>query len=178
MLGLGSAWCFYQGGYQMGVSGAGLLLLSIWIDGVDGEVARIKFMESKFGEELDIICDNVVHIAIFISIGMGLFHISNEVIFIYLGLMAALGSLIAFLMLRATIIDDKSKANSISKEEQKNTDFIKKLANRDFTHFLFLLALVNQLEIFIWMTAIGVNLLAVFLLFSKLRLKFVTVSEN
>lgn len=177
ILGLGSAWCFFQGGYQMGLSGAGLLLLSIWIDGVDGEVARIKLMESKMGAKLDIFCDNVVHIAVFFSIGTGLFHINGQIIFLYLGLLAAFGSLISFLMLRATIIEDKSKANSMNKDQQNETDLIDKLTNRDFTHILFLLALINHLDIFIWMTAVGVNLLAVFLLFSKMKLNFSMANE-
>jgi len=161
----------------MGLSGAGLLLLSIWIDGVDGEVARIKLMETKLGGELDIFCDNVVHIAVFFSIGIGLFHTNGQVIFLYLGILAALGSLISFLMLRATIIEDKSKANSMYKDKQNKTDLINKLTNRDFTHILFLLALINQLDVFIWLTVVGVNLLAVFLLFSKMKLKFATVNE-
>jgi len=169
VLGLASAWCFFQGGYQMGLSGAGLLLLSIWTDGVDGEVARIKFMETTMGGKLDIFCDNVVHMAVFFAIGRGLFHATGQVIFLYLGLLAALGSLISFLMLRATIIEDKSKANSTGEDKRKKADFVDKLANRDFTHFLFLLALINQLDIFIWMTAVGVNMLAMYLLFSKVQ---------
>jgi len=107
--------------------------------------------------------------AVFFAIGRGLFHATGQVIFLYLGLLAALGSLISFLMLRATIIEDKSKANSTGEDKRKKADFVDKLANRDFTHFLFLLALINQLDIFIWMTAVGVNMLAMYLLFSKVQ---------
>ena len=171
-LGLGSALCFFQGGYAMGVSGAGLLLLSIWVDGVDGEIARIKLMESPFGAKLDILCDNVVHVAVFFSIGMGLYNIHGETIFLILGGLAASGSLLAFLLLSEGIIESKSTTNSSQENDQKKNGFVDKLANRDFTHFLFVLALLDQLWIFIWLTAVGVNLMALYLLLSgRLRKK-------
>lgn len=100
ILGLGSALCFYPGGYELGLTGAVLLLFSIWLDGADGEIARIKFMESAIGGKLDIYCDNVVHIVVFLSIGMGLFHAQGSVIFAYLGGFAAIGvSLLAVYLL-------------------------------------------------------------------------------
>jgi len=171
-LGLGSALCFFQGGYGMGVSGAGLLLLSIWVDGVDGEIARIKFMESPFGAKLDILCDNIVHVAVFFSIGMGLYNTHGETIFLLLGGLAASGSLLAFLLMREGIIAGKSIIKSSQENNQKKNGLIDKLANRDFTHFLFLLALLDQLRVFIWLTAVGVNLMALYLLLSgRLRKK-------
>lgn len=167
VLGLGSAGSFFQGGYQMGLIGAGLLLLSIWVDGVDGEIARIKFMETELGGKLDIYCDNIVHIAVFFSIGMGLFHTFGNKVYVVLGGLAAIGSLLSFLMLGAAITESKSQANSADENNRKKSDFVDKLANRDFTHFLFALALIDRLDVFIWLTAIGVNLLVLYLLFSR-----------
>lgn len=170
-LGLLSALCFFQGGYGMGVSGAGLLLLSIWVDGVDGEIARIKFMESPFGAKLDILCDNVVHVAVFFSIGMGLYNTYGETVYLILGGLAAIGSLLAFLLLGEGIIAGKSTTGSSKKNNQKKSGLVDKLANRDFTHFLFVLALVDQLWVFIWMTAIGSNLMALYILISSRWMK-------
>jgi phosphatidylglycerophosphate synthase len=169
ILGLGSAFSFFQGGYQMGLMGAGLLLASIWVDGVDGEIARIKFMESEFGGKLDILCDNIVHIAVFFSIGMGLFHTHGAVVYIVLGALAAIGSLISFLMIGAAVTAGKAQANAVDAKNSKKSDFVDKLANRDFTHFLFVLALIDRLDVFLWLTAIGVNLLSVYLLFLRRR---------
>lgn len=170
-LGLGSALCFFQGGYGMGVSGATLLLLSIWVDGVDGEIARIKFMESPFGAKLDILCDNIVHVAVFFSIGMGLYHTHGETLYLILGGLASFGSLLAFLLISEGIIAGKSTTNSSKKNEPEKNSVVDKLANRDFTHFLFVLALLDQLRIFIWMTAIGVNVMALYLLLVTKLLK-------
>ena len=165
ILGLASAGYFFLGGYQMGVMGAGLLLASIWVDGVDGEIARIKFMETEFGGKLDILCDNIVHVAVFFSIGMGLFHVQGGMIYIVLGSLAAVGSLISFLMIGAAVTAGKASASS--GKSGKKSDFVDKLANRDFTHFLFVLALLDRLDVFIWLTAVGVNFLSVYLLFLR-----------
>ena len=51
--------------------GALLFQLSVIIDCCDGEVARLTFSESKFGQELDIWADNVVHMALFAGIACG-----------------------------------------------------------------------------------------------------------
>ena len=165
ILGLGSAWSFFQGGYRMGLLGAGLLLMSIWVDGVDGEIARIKFMESAFGAKLDIYCDNIVHVAVFFCIGMGLFHTHGDAITIVLGSLAAVGSLISFLMMGAGITESKANAGDVKKA--KKSDFVDKLANRDFTYFLFAMALIDRLDVFLWLTAIGVNVLVFYLLFLR-----------
>ncbi len=167
ILGLGSALCFFQGGYGMGVAGAGLLLFSIWVDGVDGEIARIKFMESPFGARLDILCDNIVHVAVFFSIGMGLYQTLGETVYLVLGGLAASGSLLAFLLMSEGIIAGKSTTNSSKENNQKKQGLIDKLANRDFTHFLLVLALLDQLPVFIWLTAVGVNVMAIYLLFVR-----------
>jgi phosphatidylglycerophosphate synthase len=167
LLGLGSAGSFFLGGYQMGVMGAGLLLASIWVDGVDGEIARIKFMETEFGGKLDILCDNIVHIAVFFSIGMGLFHVHGGGIYIVLGALAAIGSLISFLLIGAAVT--AGKANASAGKGGKKNDFVDKLANRDFTHFLFVLALIDRLDVFLWLTAIGVNVLSAYLLFLRIK---------
>ncbi|GIS85215.1 MAG: hypothetical protein CM1200mP16_15150 [Nitrospina sp.] len=48
-------------GYANSVIAAILLVISTWIDGVDGEIARVKFMETDIGKKLDIYCDNIIH---------------------------------------------------------------------------------------------------------------------
>ena len=62
-----------MGGYQLGIAGSVLLILSAWVDCVDGEVARLKFMISEWGAKLDIVSDNIVHCSVFFLIEMGLY---------------------------------------------------------------------------------------------------------
>jgi 1L-myo-inositol 1-phosphate cytidylyltransferase / CDP-L-myo-inositol myo-inositolphosphotransferase len=80
----------------MGIAGSILLIFSAWIDCVDGEVARLKFMKSEWGAKLDIVSDNIVHCSVFFAIGMRLYFLTGASIFKYLGVLAVFGSLTSF----------------------------------------------------------------------------------
>ena len=168
ILGLVSAMYFFRGTYESGITGAGLLLLSAWIDCTDGEIARLKFMESETGGKLDILCDNLVHFAVFFTIGMGLYRTTGQDIFKLLGILAVFGSLISFILLSSTTIDQKRKAgdDNTVRTEKGMAD---KLANRDFTYFLLLMAVIGQMDIFLGIVAVGANVFAGYLLYSRLR---------
>jgi phosphatidylglycerophosphate synthase len=168
-IGLEAAGCFLFGGYGMGILGAGLLLLSVWIDCCDGEVARIKFMESPLGKRLDIICDNLVHIAVFFAIGMGLYGSTHKSLFILLGSLAVLGSLICFILMSPKIVNSKSQNGNLKTFIDHNKDLADRLANRDFTYLLFTMALIGSLDIFIGLTALGANAFAGYLLYNKFK---------
>ena len=53
------------------VTGALLFLFHSILDGCDGELARLKFMESRWGGLLDFWGDNLVHIVVFLCIATG-----------------------------------------------------------------------------------------------------------
>ena len=99
-------------------------MLSAWIDCTDGEVARLKFSESKIGGKLDILCDNLVHFSVFFAIGLGLHQSTGNNIFIIFGALAVFGSLVSFLILSSSIIDKKEKvsANTIHLKKKKYTN--------------------------------------------------------
>ncbi len=162
-VGLVAALCFFVGGYQMGIAGAVLLLLSAWIDCTDGEVARLKFMVSEWGAKFDIIADNIVHCFVFFSIGMGLFYSTGKPVFKYLGMLAVLGSFCSFIFLSKSILGKKAEATKKSSPEPAKNDITDQLANRDFTYFLFVLALFGRLDVFIFLAAVGSNGFAIYL---------------
>jgi len=177
ILGLGAACLFFPGNYFAGVGGAGLLLLSAWIDCTDGEVARLKFQESRFGSNLDIFSDNIVHFAVFFSIGMGLYFSTGKSIYKTLGILAVLGSAISFALIFSKVAQAKSQAPESASdtaagegaENQKGIDLAAHIANRDFIYLIFLLAAADQLKIFIVITAVGANAFAAFLAYNKLK---------
>jgi len=148
-----------------------LLVFSTWVDGVDGEIARLKFMESKLGAKLDIYCDNIVHFVLFLAIGLGLAKTMDRELYTLLGIIAALGSLLSFFMLNALITAGKSTAarSSSGKSGKPKPNLAEKMANRDFIHLLFLLALFGRVELFLWLTAIGVTVFTLFLVFLRMR---------
>ena len=51
--------------------GALLFLSHSILDGCDGELARLRFQESRWGGILDFWGDNVVHVAVFACMGIG-----------------------------------------------------------------------------------------------------------
>ena len=169
VIGLISAVYFFQGTYGNNLIGAGLLVLSAWIDCTDGEIARLKFMESEIGGKLDIICDNLVHMAVFFAIGIGLHQSTGQYIFIFLGVFAMLASLVSFLLLSSLIINEKKKGSEKTPSLKVKKDLTTKLANRDFIYFLFLMAAIGRVDVFIFITAIGSNIFAGYLIYSRLK---------
>ena len=125
-------------------------------------------MESELGSKLDLLSDNIVHFAVFFSIGMGLYYSTGQAVYKTLGAFAVLGSLISFVLLSTQIVEKKSMAGADSSVSTKKK-FADKLANRDFTYFLLLMALAGRLDIFIIITALGANAFALYLVYFKTR---------
>ena len=153
----------------MGIVGSVLLILSAWVDCVDGEVARLKFMTSKLGAKLDIVSDNIVHCSVFFAIGMGLYFLTGDSIFKYLGLLAVLGSLTSFIFLSKTILGKKAEATAKLSLDSCNNKILDQLANRDFIYLLLVLGFFIRLDVFIFLIAIGSNFFAIFLIYQKFK---------
>ena len=63
-----------QGGYACLVAGAALFKLNSIIDGVDGELARVRWAYSKLGEFLDSVGDNVANFSFFGGVAWASLH--------------------------------------------------------------------------------------------------------
>jgi len=151
-IGLLAAFCLALGSWVSGVLGALLLQLSTVIDCCDGEVARLKFLESTSGYYLDITCDNVVHIAVFIGIAWSGYQLMGQPYVLVLGGMAAFGTLIGFILMLATRHGHARQASAALER------LIDGLANRDFSVLVVIGALTGTLQWFLWAVAIGANL--------------------
>ena len=66
-----------RGDYLSIVIGAAIFQAFSILDGCDGEIARAKNLESKFGERLDYFCDFVASLLYVLALGLGL-HRSSE----------------------------------------------------------------------------------------------------
>ena len=71
--------------------GALLLLVHSVIDGCDGELARLRFEESRFGGALDFWTDNAVHCALFAALALGWSRAAGALWPLGLGLAAIAG---------------------------------------------------------------------------------------
>jgi 1L-myo-inositol 1-phosphate cytidylyltransferase / CDP-L-myo-inositol myo-inositolphosphotransferase len=69
-----------RGDYGSIVIGAALFQIYSVLDGCDGEIARAKNLESKFGEFLDSFCDLLASLLFVIALGFGLNRSSEGIV--------------------------------------------------------------------------------------------------
>lgn len=172
ILGLGSAFFFYRGNYLSGIMGAILLQIAAWINCIDGEVARIKLMESKTGDRLNMVCGFIVLFAVFFAIGMGAYAMSGNVLYKQLGTVAVMGSFVSFLMTLSATLKNKSP------DTRNTSSSTKKIVRQNFAYFLLFMALINQLGLFIMVAAFGANAFALLLLYEKAKPSLIPINND
>jgi 1L-myo-inositol 1-phosphate cytidylyltransferase / CDP-L-myo-inositol myo-inositolphosphotransferase len=69
-----------RGGYAGVVIGAAIFQAFSILDGCDGEIARAKNLESKFGERLDNFCDFLASLIYVLALGLGLHHSAEGIL--------------------------------------------------------------------------------------------------
>ena len=146
--GLACAWMFAVPNYWMRLFAAIFFLISITIDGVDGELARLKMVESAFGGALDVVTDNIVHVAVFVGLLVGCYRAGHSRAYLYL-IPVLLGGFVmcAYATWRAFKIKGEQAATWLDK--------VDRWSGRDFAYLLVVLAIVNRLGYFAWGTAFG-----------------------
>jgi 1L-myo-inositol 1-phosphate cytidylyltransferase / CDP-L-myo-inositol myo-inositolphosphotransferase len=174
LLGLGAGFLMAQPGYGAKVAGSLTFLLTSILDGCDGEIARAKKMSSKLGGWLDLWGDNVVHVAIFYGLGLGLFRDTGRSYYMTLGWMAVFGTVVsAGLATLQTWRKGKSSFTSVVGDtsdlarsplwRRRLVHISDALARRDFVYAVVLLAFMNVLSWFLWAGAVGSVLYALVL---------------
>ncbi len=148
ILGVAAGAMFGSGDYEISILAALAFQVSAIIDCVDGDVARAVFKESALGKWLDIIGDQVVHASVFAGIAVGLWRHAAQGPFLWLGVSAVLGGLIAF----GVILRGLRQPGFADGRLQKLIDAA---TNRDFSVLVLALAVMDRLEWFLWMAAIG-----------------------
>jgi phosphatidylglycerophosphate synthase len=89
---------FALGGYRNMLLGAFLSLFASILDGCDGEVARLKLLESDFGCWLETICDYLYYLFVFAGMTLGLLRGSHDGSYRIWGGLLLFGAVLSFLV--------------------------------------------------------------------------------
>ena len=170
-IGLCAAALLSAGTYWAGVAGTLLFLCATVVDGCDGEVARLTFQESSFGQKFDVITDNVVHVAIFVGLALGQYRQnpgghSLLLLAILLGGFASTSAVTYFFLVRRPGFA-ASGGIPVSYKGRIRQGLLRGfevLMNRDFAYLLLALAVVNRLSWFLWGTAFGTYVFSIALI--------------
>jgi phosphatidylglycerophosphate synthase len=174
VLGVLTGWFFAQGDYFNGVLGGLVLVFSgIW-DCCDGDVARLKFMESDYGEYLDTMCDNIINILTFIGIAIGVAKQSGLLASLIPFVLLLIGGTLIFIL----IYFPKGSGKGYSFKGTRMYDVVLLLASRNFIYVILLFAILGRLDYFLWLAGFGSNIFAMVLFLAKFRIISMVKTRN
>lgn len=149
-IGLCGATFFLSGTALYQTIGALLFLTHSVLDGCDGELARLKFLESRTGAVLDFWGDNFVHVAVFACMAVGWSVATGSAWPLLLGGVTIASALVTAMLSARRFIGDGGDA--AASWAARLTDA---LSHRDFIYVVVALAVFGKAHGFLVITAIG-----------------------
>jgi phosphatidylglycerophosphate synthase len=154
--------------------GALLFLLHSIVDGCDGELARLKFQESRYGGILDFWSDNVVHVAIFGCLAVGWALSAGAMWPLWLGAAAIIGTLgsagiVYWKRLRLKDGSGPLFTSVSATPDDRLSRMMDAAARRDFIYAVPVIALFGKASWFLVMAAVGAPIFFLLLIALALR---------
>lgn len=144
-----------SGGYLRGVAGAVLLYASWVLDCMDGTLARLTFAESTFGRKLDTILGHLANLSTFGALIWAAYGEQSPLEAVFFGFLILGGILVAH---RLSEEDKRTRPAKVSATDSPRlTAFLDKINHRDYAVIVLVLALADGFKIFVWLSAIGVQ---------------------
>jgi CDP-L-myo-inositol myo-inositolphosphotransferase len=157
------------GGYVDFLVAAVLFQLASVIDGTDGEVAKLKFLSSAFGEWVDTVCDNIAYLAFLAGLIVGVQRGGAPDLYVYLGILGLVASGGSIANLTACLAREGGRGTFLAVQygHRDGTGFLNSVfraahfaGKRDFLAFFALvIALVGQLPLALPIFGVGASLL-------------------
>jgi phosphatidylglycerophosphate synthase len=138
--------------------GALLFVLHSIVDGCDGELARLKYAESRWGGLLDFWGDNLVHCAVFAAVAIGWSLPQREPWPLLFGAAAILGTVAsAGFAYHETMRGPKEGPlfTNVTTSAGPGSKLVNALARRDFIYLVLALSLFGKANWFLVLAAVG-----------------------
>jgi len=136
-------------GYQ--VAGALLFLAHSILDGCDGELARLKFLESRWGALLDAVGDNTVHSVVFACMALGWSRHTGSAWPLILGAVAIASTLAVALVVHGRGM----RASTAGGPPTLVSRLADQAVYRDFIYVILILGAFGRAWWFLALTAVG-----------------------
>jgi phosphatidylglycerophosphate synthase len=154
--------------------GALLLLAHSILDGCDGELARLKFQESRWGGVLDFWGDNIVHMATFTCMAAGWALSLDAAWPLLLGATAVLGNLSSATFVYWRLMRDKNDSGPLftsvtTAPDRRLARLLDAASRRDFIYLVLVLALFGKSNWFLLLASFGAPMFFLFLVFLAVR---------
>ena len=177
---------FFAGPRSQHLLGAILFWLHSVLDGCDGELARLKFAESRWGGLFDFWGDNVVHSAVFSAIAVSCHAERPGPRPFQLAASAVAGTLLSAALVYWTTMKEATSngplftsvvhAPALEDASKSIARIADQLARRDFIYLVLGLATLGKVKWFLQMAAIGAPLY--FLVLAGLSLKNLSAGSH
>jgi phosphatidylglycerophosphate synthase len=164
-IGLFGASFFLSSSPMYQLVGALLFLTHSILDGCDGELARLKFMESPRGAILDFWGDNVVHVGVFACMAVGLSFAQEAAWPLALGALTVLATLGAAASQSRDIMLD----TAVGADAMWIARVAEAFSHRDFIYLVIALAAFGKAHVFLILASIGTPIFFVLLLWVGAR---------
>jgi 1L-myo-inositol 1-phosphate cytidylyltransferase / CDP-L-myo-inositol myo-inositolphosphotransferase len=159
-IGLAGAPFFLSSSPAYQLTGALLFLLHSILDGCDGELARLKFMESLHGAILDFWGDNVVHVAVFACMSVGLSFAQEATWPLALGALTVAATLAAAARESSPIMQD----TALGVDAGWRARLAEAFSSRDFIYLIVAMSAFGKAHWFLVFASVGTPIFFLLLL--------------
>ena len=151
------------GDYLWSNIGACCFVTSNLLDHADGELARLTGKSSQWGHYYDLCCDLLIHIGLFIGLGIGLYHAGGKAYIIVAAIIAGISV--------ATIFYTHNELERLGGKSQAKLPSAFGFEIEDILYLFPIVTLLQSQFIFLVAATIGAPLFSIWILVQYYRMK-------
>ncbi len=153
LLGVLGAWWLAAPTTLVQFYGALVLWFCCLLDGCDGEIARLKHLQSEAGAKYDLWADHFSHLATFVALPIGVARVHPGRDWTVPGVMLVAGFLLCGFWVWKLVL-------SVPEEQRgPRALIVERIASRDYVYLIVALTAIGRLDWFVWAAAVGSHVL-------------------